>query len=283
MLKLTIKNPKGEISTFDLAEQFYAMREKYQESGVKVSVFDLTYGDMQKEDAPIRLSSDSDMGQAVLRLLKPNDTLYEAHLLDETLTHVRDEIKEDLENYIVNEQYSDQQELYDGIREMAKEFAEMKISFYCPLVGQMNDHDGDEYDVGEYTLADNSYAIEEKLKTEQSNEVRLGEYVGEHANVSEKLMFAEWNVEEFDGALYGRIDCYLSEELTEEETKRLKEAIIGQNSDGFGENFEQRGIPVDEGELFVSFWNSNKGYFLYTQDEMEEYLGHSNGMKFGGG
>ena len=282
MLKITIKNPKGETSTFDLAEQFGDMRKKYEESGVRLSVFDLTYATMQKEDCPIKLTSDSEMGQAVLGILKPYDTLYEAHLLDETLTHVRDEIKEELENYIVNEQYEDQQELYDGIREMTKEFAEEKMSFYCPLVGKIYDRDGDDYDVGDYTLADYSKEIEERLITEQSNEVRLGEYVGDHADISEKLMFAEWRVEEMDGSLYGRIDCYLSEALTEEETKRLKEAITGQNSDGFGEGFEQRGIPVSDGELYVSFWNSSKGYFVYTQEEMEQYLGQSHGIKFGG-
>ncbi|MBR1989200.1 MAG: serine dehydratase subunit alpha family protein, partial [Firmicutes bacterium] len=36
--------------------------------------------------------------------------------------------------------------------------------------------------------------------------------------------------------------CYLTEELTPEETERLRDAITGQNSDGLGEGFEQREI-----------------------------------------
>ena len=46
--------------------------------------------------------------------------------------------------------------------------------------------------------------------------------------------------------------------------------------------FEPRDIPTDEGELNVSFWHSGDDYFLYTQDEMDEYLSQQNGMKSGG-
>ena len=70
--------------------------------------------------------------------------------------------------------------------------------------------------------------------------------------------------------LYGKIDCYLTEELTPEETERLRDAITGQNSDGLGEGFEQREIPIDEGDLYVSYWQSGNEYFLYTEDEMND-------------
>ena len=81
--------------------------------------------------------------------------------------------------------------------------------------------------------------------------------------------------------LYGKIDCYLTEALTPEETERLRDAISGQNSDGLGEGFEQREIPIDDGDLYVSYWHSGDDYFLYTEDEMNE-LAQANGLKFGG-
>lgn len=283
MLKLTIKNLKGETSTFDLVTQYHnEMYDKYQEAKIGVHPLGLKMEDMQKEESRIKLSSDSDIGQAVLRLIKPTDTLYDIYILDSSLTHVRDDIKEDLEQYIVNEQYDSQEELCEGIKEMTKELSSTKLSLYCPLVGKLNDHEGDYYEVDEYTLTANRYEIEKQLEKEQATEVRMAEYVGDHANLEDKLLFAEWNVEEINGTLYGRIDCYLTEALTDDETKRLKDAVTGQNSDGFGENFEQSEICIDEGSLYVSFWNCDGHYFLYTDDEMNAYLGQINGMKFGG-
>ncbi len=67
--------------------------------------------------------------------------------------------------------------------------------------------------------------------------------------------------------LYGKISCYFSAPLSTEETERLKDAITGQNSDGFGEGFEQRGIKTEDGEIHVSFWN-HKEYFLKTKAKM---------------
>ena len=110
----------------------------------------------------------------------------------------------------------------------------------------------------------------------------MGEYISDHADINGKVLFAEWGVEEHRGALYGRIDCYLSEDLSPEETERLKDAITGQNSDGLGEGFEQREIHIDEGDLYVSYWQSNDEYFLHTEDEFDEYLSQTGGMRFGG-
>ena len=126
------------------------------------------------------------------------------------------------------------------------------------------------------------HKIEDAIRSEQARELKMGEYISDHADIKGKVLFAEWSVEEHYGALYGKIDCYLSEELSPEETERLKDAITGQNSDGLGEGFEQREIHIDEGDLYVSYWQSNDEYFLHTEDEFDEYLSQTGGMRFGG-
>lgn len=89
MLKLTIKNLKGETSTFDLVTQYHnEIYDKYQETKIGAHPLGLKMEDMQKEESRIKLSSDSDIGQAVLRLIKPTDTLYDIYILDSSLTHV---------------------------------------------------------------------------------------------------------------------------------------------------------------------------------------------------
>lgn len=45
-----------------------------------------------------------------------------------------------------------------------------------------------------------------------------------------KLIYAVWGLDEINGRLYGKIDCYLHFALNEEEIEDLRKAIIGQNS-----------------------------------------------------
>lgn len=283
MLKLSIKNPTTqETETYDVATEFNRFYDRATEYGLLSSIFSLRVKDMRAEDAPVRLHADSDIGNGLLRILSDKDSLYDVRVTDESVSGVREELHEDIEANLVNEQYDTTEELYADIKEMMKSLAETKLSFFCPLVGNLSDHDGDYYETDAYMINDNADAIEEAIAKEQATEINMAEYVGDHAGIKDKLVFAEWGVEEHRGTLYGKIDCYLTEELTPEETERLRDAIEGQNSDGLGEGFEQREIPIDEGDLYVSYWNTDDDYFLYTEDEFDEYLSQSDGMRFGG-
>ena len=55
-------------------------------------------------------------------------------------------------------------------------------------------------------------------------------------------------------------------ELPPEEKKALADYISGQASDGWGEGFEQRAIYLEEGELYVSLWNSSN-WTIQTEEE----------------
>jgi len=282
MLKITLTNPNTQATeTYDVVKEFNRMFEKAKEYGLISSIFGLKVKDMKDENAPIRLHADSDVGNGLLRILPDNDSLYDVRVTDESVSGVSEELHDDLEANLVYEQYSDTEEMYDDIKEMLKSLASSKLSFYCPLTGNINDHEGDYYETSNDVLADNADAIEEAIAREQATEINMADYVRDHADIKGKLVFAEWGVEERRGMLYGKIDCYLTEELTPEETERLRDAITGQNSDGLGEGFEQREIRIDEGDLYVSYWHSGNDYFLYTEDEMNE-LTQANGLKFGG-
>lgn len=282
MLKLSIKNPNTQATeTYDVAKEFNQFYDKATEYGLLNSIFSLKVKDMKAEDAPVRLHSESDVGNGLLRILPDNDSLYDVRLTDESVSGVREELQDDLETNLVYEQYNDTEEMYEDIKERMKALACSKLSFYCPLTGNINDHEGDYYETSNDVLTDNADAIEEAIAREQATEINMADYVGDHADIKNKLVFAEWGVEERGRTLYGKIDCYLTEALTLEETERLRDAIIGQNSDGLGEGFEQREIRIDEGDLYVSYWHSGDDYFLYTENEMNN-LTQANGMKFGG-
>ena len=283
MLKLSIKNPTTqETETYDVATEFNQFFNQAKEYGLINSIFSLRVNAMRDENAPIRLHADSDVGNGLLSILDGDDSLYDVRVIDEEISDVPEEHREYLESNLVNEQYSDVDELFNDIKATTKFFAPVKMSFFCPLAGSINDHEGDYYEADGAMLTENIDKIEDAIRSEQARELKMGEYISDHADIKGKVLFAEWGVEEHYGALYGKIDCYLSEELSPEETERLKDAITGQNSDGLGEGFEQREIHIDEGDLYVSYWQSGDEYFLHTEDEFDEYLSQMGGMRFGG-
>lgn len=279
MLKLRLTHPETkETADFDLISESNAMYEKFQEYGIVAPLFAIHMKDMRAEDAPISVVSDSDIGNALINLLDDKESLYDVRQIDSDVSGIRDELKEEIEQNLVYEQFHDIDHLYRDIKRMTKDLAANKVIFYCPLTAQLNDHEGDYYETHGYTINCNAYKIEEALEGYQARDVCMAEYVGDHANIKDKLVFAEWGVEEIRGTLYGKIDCYITEDLTPEETERLREALEGQNSDGFGEGFEQHEIRIDEGDLYVSFWNSGDSYFLDTEDEFYERIEQGSGM-----
>ena len=283
MLKLSIKNPTTqETETYDVVTEFNQFFNQAKEYGLINSIFSLRVNAMRDENAPIRLHADSDVGNGLLSILDGDDSLYDVRVIDEEISSVPEEHREYLESNLGNEQYSDVDELFNDIKATTKFFAPVKMSFFCPLAGSINDHEGDYYEADGAILTENIDKIEDAIRSEQARELKMGEYISDHADIKGKVLFAEWGVEEHRGALYGKIDCYLSEELSPEETERLKDAITGQNSDGLGEGFEQREIHIDEGDLYVSYWQSGDEYFLHTEDEFDEYLSQMGGMRFGG-
>jgi hypothetical protein len=269
MLKLTLTNPNNQTTeTYDVVTEFSRMFARAQELELMRSVFGLRVKDMRDPNAPVWLHSDSDVGNGLLRLIPDTHSLYDVQTVDEAVSSVHEDLRDDIEGNLLYEQYNNIEEMFADIKEMLKFIANTKVSFYCPLKCGINDHDGDFYDISNYTL--NKYAdeIEDAVAKEQSTEINMAEYVGDHAGIKGKLVFIEWGVEERQGVLYGKIDCYLTEPLTPDETERLRDAIEGQNSDGFGEGFEQREIRVDDGDIYVSYWHSGDDYFLYTAEEM---------------
>ncbi len=284
MFKVDIKSPNGYTDTFDLSGlHILDVWDKFRANNIETAPFYYKIKDARNEESPVRIYSDSDMGNAALKLLNGDDTLQDAYAMEQGLSFVRDEIKDEIESNLLNEQYTDADALFDDIKRMTKSLAQEHIIFYCPLEGNMRyDDDGYYGEVCNDTLLEHVDDIEDFLAREQSPEINMAEYVGDHSGIGDRLLVAEWTVDEIGNTLYGRIDCYLTDTITPEETERLRNAIRGQNSDGFGEGFEQRDIPTSEGDLNVSFWHSGDDYFLYTQDEMDVYLSQQNAIKFGG-
>ena len=90
-----------------------------------------------------------------------------------------------------------------------------------------------------------------------------------------KLLSMKWGFEDRKEQLFGVVDVTHTEVLSEKEVSAIKDYILGQNSDGLGEGFEQQDIEIDDGIINVHFWSSDDAYRIYTEDEFDEFIEQS--------
>ena len=156
-----------------------------------------------------------------------------------------------------------------------------KQRYYCPLqlvVFELDEY-GDAQDDG--YVFDGKYAahfeddIKELLGREHSYEGCDPKSMASYQD-NPKVLSTEWDVENVRGTLYGVIRVGLAAKLSASEEEKLKAWITGQNSDGFGEGLEQRPFETDDSEFYVSFWNSDSGYFVKNESEFRQYLNKQN-------
>lgn len=227
------------------------------------------------------LIPDSEIGKHLMRLFPKDYTLEDANDMAHIVTQATDLIKEDLEQNIIHDQYRTAAELQTDIHQMTYDAAGASKTYYFPLTGKLwDDEYGEELPAGKRFLLGQEDEIREKFAKYTRRDIdNMSVYYDEAG--ADKLLLADWGFEVIDNELYGKVDVRLTEPMTEDEENELREWIHGQNSDGLGEGFEQQEIMTDQGNLYVSFWDSGEGYFIKDDEEMDEYLGHT-GQQFGG-
>lgn len=112
---------------------------------------------------------------------------------------------------------------------------------------------------------ENSYGAED------GKVCNLMDYFYGSSSVREKVEQAEVSVRKVEGILYGCTTLKLKEYLDTQEFSELCEFITGQYSDGWGEGFEQREIPVEGGNLYVHFWQGYETKFRQRTKLQEEH------------
>ena len=157
-----------------------------------------------------------------------------------------------------------------------------ELTLYCPL-HIVREYDESEYEFDEEVLDEpevipSRYAIDcadeindfiEDYSEPEEEHRGLMVYFDRNPAVSEKVFSAIPSVKEINGELMGVFECQITEELTDNELRDLREYLSGQASDGWGESVEQRPIKTaDYGEIYVSFWNDSNDWSLQTAEEM---------------
>ena len=233
ILNAIIEN-KGNTLIIDFPHSIYDVYEKLLSIGIRKSPNDIMLTD-NEDDIQVKLYSDSDFGNHVIRLLGENNSLADANTTAYLLMTADDELKDELEQNILYDQYDSIQELTADIKKMKDMLGQFKISFFCPLDGNIEESEYSEMQpAGNRYLKSYEREIRELLEMEQSSpEDEMAQFFDDDESVKAKLVSAVWTVDEYKGKLYGKINCRFKEQLTEDETEIFKKWLVGQCADGY--------------------------------------------------
>ena len=282
MLITAVINNRGNTLVVDMPRDRMDLDTKLYSIGQELS-HNSPVTDDPESDITVKLSADSDIGVHMIKLFNDSHTLRDVNNLANAVMNAPDEVKEALESDILNDQFSTPDELIENVKKQTFEAGQYTETFYFPLVGMLEDEEyDDEYEVGNPFLMDYKWDIRELVEKEQDADLGdMKDYFYDDDNAQAKMVTARWDVAEKNGRLFGKVDFKLREPFTAEEKEKVREWVRGQNSDGFGEGLEQRPIETEDGDLYVSMWNSGDDYFIYDENEMNNYLSQqqSGGMK----
>ena len=282
MLITAVINNRGNTLVVDMPRDRMDLDTKLYSIGQELS-HNTPITEDPDSDVTVKLSADSDIGVHMIKLFDDSHTLRDVNNLANAVMNAPDEVKEALESDILNDQYSTPDELIKDVKKQTFEAGQYTETFYFPLVGMLEDEEyDDEYEVGNPFLMDYKWDISELVEKEQDADLGdMKDYFYDDDNAQAKMVTARWDVAEKNGRLFGKVDFKLREPFTAEEKEKVREWVRGQNSDGFGEGLEQRPIETEDGDLYISMWNSGDDYFIYDENEMNNYLSQqqSGGMK----
>lgn len=282
MITAVIKN-KGNTLVLNLPMGISIMHGKMSSIGIQKSPEEICLADSGEKDIRIKLHAEDDIGNGLIRILNEENTLADASQLAFAVEDADDDIKAELEQNLLHGRYGSMQEAVDSIKQMTYDAGPFKAFFYCPLDGMVDEGGGEPYPVDNRYLKDYQWAIEEAIGQDIVTDGQdMADFFHEDECIRAKLASAVWSVEAYRGSLFGKIKCSLKEELTDAESEILKKWISGQNSDGWGGHFEQIPIDTEDGELFVSFWNSKEDYSIMTDEELDAYIENQQGQQMGG-
>lgn len=120
----------------------------------------------------------------------------------------------------------------------------------------------------------------QKEKLPDEGERGLAVYLDD--DLSQKVHSINPSVEEWNGELWGVTEVQTHGSLSAPELVELTEWLSSQFSDGWGEGLEQREIKVEDGELYLSFWDSSDRFFIKPEDELKGSQSFGFGMTMGG-
>lgn len=261
---------RDEMIKLTLPNSMENLQSRLRNSGIEDALEQLCFTDYKGDAFRIKLLASDEVWNGFLKLCGETNTLAEINSAAYRLESVREDIQDDLSKNILDGQYKSLPDLVQGI-EYLQQFS---VNYYCPLTVKTEDEQGWElYETDNVVLADHQEELKQAVALQNSRNPTMVNYYD-----GEKLKSAVWDIASRGGEVYGCIHIKLKEPMTGSEAAQLKDWIIGQNSDGWGEVFEQHSIPTEDGNLYVSFWHDGDDYFLCDDQELADKISEDQGL-----
>lgn len=138
MINSVITN-KGNTLITEFPKDYLKIYEELCSIGIRKALEKIELTDNEEDDIQVKLYSDSDFGNHLLRLFSEQNTLADVNTACFVIEKADESIKEELEQNLLNDQYSNNIELICDIKDMTEQLGQVKMSFFCPLVGNIED------------------------------------------------------------------------------------------------------------------------------------------------
>lgn len=170
MIKAKITSKIGASLEWELPANIHELHHTLVKMGIRKTLRSILLTD--DNAAEVELTADSEIGSGLLRVFSKGDTLADANTVAFAVSTAREEILSDLEQNILHDQYPTKEMLFEDIQAMTQAAGPVKLTFYCPLVGQLDDGECDEcIDVGSGFLTAYQDQAEQDTADEQAPEM----------------------------------------------------------------------------------------------------------------
>ena len=169
MITAIIRNKENTL-VLELPHSIYDIYEKLRSIGIMQPPKQIPLTDNEDEDIGVKLFSESDFGQHLLLTLNEKNTIADANMLTLVIGSASDNIKDELEQNILYDQYDTMDEVINAVRQMTQDAGPVKAVFFCPLIGNIDEGDGDMFTVGDSYLADSIDEIADALNRYTAND-----------------------------------------------------------------------------------------------------------------
>lgn len=170
MINAVIQNRTGTNLVVQMPCDGYQISCQLWERGIRISPSRLNVSDDNDGGVRVSLTADDPIGEQLISIFSPRHSLSDVNNVVNAVANARPEVRREMEQRILSGRYSTPDAVLRDARGVTQEMAPVKLSFYCPLKGQVNEWDGDMEDTCNGTLLAHQEKIEELLEEEQQPE-----------------------------------------------------------------------------------------------------------------
>ena len=125
MITAIIRNKENTL-VLELPHSIYDIYEKLRSIGIMQPPKQISLTDNEDEDIGVKLFSESDFGRHLLLTLNEKNSIADANMLTLVIGAASEDIKEELEQNILYDQYDSMDEVINAVRQMTQDAGPVK-------------------------------------------------------------------------------------------------------------------------------------------------------------